>query len=222
MPVDVPIIHGQNLQRPIISMLSGVKDSPSIMKWTRILGSEKAPYRGITVGYMDAGDLIVAFVLKTGQAAERRIDRGRGIASLREHADRLIRRIAVVEPDVEQERRIQRVPLGMQRIAGIFHKYDLIRGHEGDVVEPGMLDIALVQHRQLAFVAGWLLQRQLHDRSEASVIPPASVNALVSPVSSKKNSWNWVPGRNCPFSGRLNGVAPAALAAALASNAVVP
>ena len=42
--------------------------------------------------------------------------------------------------------------------------------------------------------------------------------ALVSPVASKKNSRKPVPGRNCPFSGRLNGVAPAALAAALASN----
>ena len=32
-----------------------------------------------------------------------------------------------------------------------------------------MLDIALVKHRQLALVGGWL-QSQLHDRAEASVI----------------------------------------------------
>ena len=45
---------------------------------------------------------------------------------------------------------------------------------------------------------------------------------LVSPVSSKKNSRNRLPGRNWPFSGRLNGVAPAALASALALNGAKP
>ncbi len=45
---------------------------------------------------------------------------------------------------------------------------------------------------------------------------------LVSPVSSKKNSRNWLPGRNTPFSGRLNGVADLALASALALNAAKP
>ena len=44
----------------------------------------------------------------------------------------------------------------------------------------------------------------------------------VSPVSVKKNSRNVVPGRKTPFSGRLNGVASAALASALASNGSVP
>src|SRR5215475_15322966 len=47
-------------------------------------------------------------------------------------------------------------------------------------------------------------------------------SALVSPVASKKNVSNPEPGRNCAFSGLLNGVAPAALAAALALNAVAP
>ncbi len=46
--------------------------------------------------------------------------------------------------------------------------------------------------------------------------------ASVSPVSSKKNCLNPSPGRNCPFSGRLNGVAPAALASVLALNGVFP
>ena len=44
----------------------------------------------------------------------------------------------------------------------------------------------------------------------------------VSPVSSKKNVRKPVPGWNCPFSGRLNGVALAAFAAALALNGAVP
>ena len=51
---------------------------------------------------------------------------------------------------------------------------------------------------------------------------PACVAASVSPVASKKNSLNCLPGRNCPFSGRLNGVASFALASALASKGVVP
>src|SRR5262252_1476301 len=42
--------------------------------------------------------------------------------------------------------------------------------------------------------------------------------AFVSPVASKRNVRKFEPGWNWPFSGRLNGVAPAAFAAALASN----
>jgi hypothetical protein len=44
----------------------------------------------------------------------------------------------------------------------------------------------------------------------------------VSPVSVITNDLKSVPGTNFPFSGRLSGVAPAALAAALASNPAVP
>jgi hypothetical protein len=51
---------------------------------------------------------------------------------------------------------------------------------------------------------------------------PISVRLSVSPVSSKKNSVKLDPGRNCPFSGRLKGVAPDALAAALASKEPKP
>ena len=46
--------------------------------------------------------------------------------------------------------------------------------------------------------------------------------ALVSPVGSKKKVWKFEPGRNCAFSGRLNGLAPALFAAALASKESVP
>src|SRR6476469_5843430 len=53
--------------------------------------------------------------------------------------------------------------------------------------------------------------------------PGRVLEMLVSPVSVKENSLNPVPGRKTPFSGRLSGVAFAALAAAVASNAsVVP
>ena len=56
--------------------------------------------------------------------------------------------------------------------------------------------------------------------------PPAAgfsaLVALVSPVSSKKNVLKPESGRKRPFSGRLNGVAFAALASSLARNGVVP
>ena len=45
--------------------------------------------------------------------------------------------------------------------------------------------------------------------------------ASVSPVGSKKNVEKFEPGNQAIFSGRLNGVAPAAFAAALASKLVV-
>src|SRR5262245_66178457 len=48
--------------------------------------------------------------------------------------------------------------------------------------------------------------------------PPAHVRLSVSPVSSKYSSLKLEPGRNARFSGRLNGVAPAALASALSSG----
>src|SRR2546430_4344245 len=57
-------------------------------------------------------------------------------------------------------------------------------------------------------------------RAASSGVLPES--ALVSPVGSKKKVRKFAPGANCAFSGRLNGVASAALAAALASNVVVP
>ena len=55
--------------------------------------------------------------------------------------------------------------------------------------------------------------------------PPAfgaSVCAFVSPVSVKTKRPKCEPGWNCPFSGRLNGVAPAVLASAFAWNGCVP
>ena len=44
----------------------------------------------------------------------------------------------------------------------------------------------------------------------------------MSPVSVKKNSVNPSAGRNCPFSGRLNGVPPFAFASELALKVAVP
>ena len=56
--------------------------------------------------------------------------------------------------------------------------------------------------------------------------PPAvafsGLVALVSPVSSKKNVLNFEPGWKRPFSGRLNGVALAALARSIATNGALP
>ena len=51
----------------------------------------------------------------------------------------------------------------------------------------------------------------------SALTPPAQVRLSVSPVSSNQNSVKFEPGRKTPFSGRLNGVAPAAFASALSS-----
>src|SRR5882724_287206 len=53
-------------------------------------------------------------------------------------------------------------------------------------------------------------------RAASAGAPPAF--ASVSPVESKKNVRKFEPGRKATFSGRLNGVAPAFLASALASK----
>jgi hypothetical protein len=53
-------------------------------------------------------------------------------------------------------------------------------------------------------------------------VPFSGLVAFVSPVSSKKNSSKCEPGRNCPFSGRLNGVACAAFASGFATNGALP
>ena len=56
--------------------------------------------------------------------------------------------------------------------------------------------------------------------------PPAlafsTLSLFVSPVSSKKNFVKSVPGWKTPFSGRLNGVAFAALASGPATNGALP
>jgi len=55
--------------------------------------------------------------------------------------------------------------------------------------------------------------------------PPSSFSTLVafvSPVSVKKKSRKCEPGRNTPFSGRLNGVPCAAFASVFALNGAVP
>ncbi len=57
-------------------------------------------------------------------------------------------------------------------------------------------------------------------RSASAGTEPES--AFVSPVAAKTNVRNPDPGRNWRFSGRSNGVAPAAFASALASNGAVP
>ena len=94
-----------------------------------------------------------------------RVDRRRGVAAFREPANRLVRRIGVVDPRVEHESGIERVPLSVQRVTRVLDE-------RGEIL------------RQFSTLV-----------------------ALVSPVSSKKNSLNPSPGLKTPFSGRLNGVA---------------
>ena len=156
--------------RAVISVLPGIKDSPAIPERTRMLGSEQTVPRWITIRHMKTGDFVIPIVLKTGESAESGIESRRGIAPLRQHADRLICRIAVIDPDVEHEGGIEGVSLSMQRITGIFDEHNGMRRQKAGVIKPGMCEIALIQHRELARVAGWPLQSQPHDRPKASVI----------------------------------------------------
>src|SRR5215510_344964 len=68
--------------------------------------------------------------------------------------------------------------------------------------------------RPSSFFGDWSSQKIAPKPPDAA----ADVRLSVSPVSSKKNSVNFDPGRNTPFSGRLNGVAPAAFASVFASG----
>src|SRR5262249_52014459 len=149
--------------------------------------------------------------------------------------------VRVVLGDVEEVGGVERVPLRVQRVAGVFDERNQVLREEGDVVEASMGLVAVVEDRNRAHVARRRLD-QLEDRREAAGDvrrrtcraarmggvgggrfglgagpPPAHVRLSVSPVSSKYSSLNLEPGRNARFSGRLNGVAPAVLASALAS-----
>ena len=113
-------------------------------------------YCWIAIRYMEPCNFVIPIVLKAlnaGYRAKRRIERGRGVPSFRKHTNRLIRRIAVIGPDVEHENGIEGVPLGMERITGVFDEHNFIRHHKGDVIKPTMRDIALIKHREFALVA---------------------------------------------------------------------
>ena len=86
----------------------------------------------------------------------------------------------------------------------------VVLGQQGDVVERRVLGVTLEEQAQAARV-----RRTGASASSSWTVPkppqsaPACVPRSVSPVSVKANARKCVPGRNTPFSGRLNGVPPA-------------
>jgi len=109
----------------------------------------------------------------------------------------------------------------VEAIACVFDKYDLILRPERNIVKTGVLDVAL-KKRVRAPWSALLFKVSFCMAPNPPKSAPASVSEFVSPVSSKKNSWKCEPGRNCPFSGLLKGVPPAALAKALALKGTLP
>src|SRR5689334_15163332 len=83
----------------------------------------------VAVGDVQAGDLVVAVVAEASAAC---VERRRSVAALGEPADGLLPG-RVVRIDVPNERRIERVALAVQRVAGVLAERDRVAREEGDV-----------------------------------------------------------------------------------------
>ena len=114
-----------------------------------------------------------------------RVERRRRVAALGEPAHRLVRRVGVVGGDVEHEAGVERVPLPVQRVAGVLDERDQVLRQERDVVEAGVRRVALVEERQLAGVRRRVVLRQLEDAVQPPQQSFSTLVAFVSPVSSK-------------------------------------
>src|SRR5881628_1509586 len=82
--------------------------------------AQDAAWRGIAVRYVEAGDLVVAVVLKSCRPQQARVDRGRRITALSEDPDGLVGRIRVVGVHAEQVGRVEGVALGVQGVANVL------------------------------------------------------------------------------------------------------
>jgi DNA-binding transcriptional regulator LsrR (DeoR family) len=103
--------------------------------------------------------------------------------------------------DVEQVPGAQRVALAVQRVSSVLDEGDVVSVGEGDVVKATVRLVTFVEQRQLAGVSGHRILGELENAAPAPKSALAVLAALVSPVSSKKNSRKPLPRRNCPFSG---------------------
>jgi hypothetical protein len=74
----------------------------------------------------------------------------------------------------------------------------------------------------LDWVSFWIAPQPPAPPAPVSLAPFSVLSAFVSPVSEKKNCLKSEPGRKRPFSGRLDGVAFAALARLFALKGAVP
>src|SRR5438477_11698370 len=158
----------QNFIRIVVAVLSGVEGSPPGLEWNRALRTQKTVHAGITVGSMPTGNLVVTFVLESGHAGKTRVEGSRGVASLREQANGL-RASRVVHANVEQVRRVQRVSLRVQRVAGVLDEHNFVPCPKSSVVQAGVSHIAQIKKLDGADVRIRRLY-QFHDRSEAAKV----------------------------------------------------
>src|SRR5689334_15612621 len=164
-------LPGNDLPGDIVAMLLRVEHVPAIMEWVRRLGPEQATHLRVAVRNVEPGDLVVAVVLEAvASGAPRRINRCRGIAPQRENAHRLIRRVAVVQPYVEEIRGIEGVALRMQGVTRVLDEDDLVIGPEGHVVEAAVCLITLIEQREEAVIRRGRGLAQLEHGPEAAEI----------------------------------------------------
>src|SRR5262249_48499363 len=77
--IVVAAIRGrEDLPGRVVAVLLGPEQPPDAVPEVRVAGADEPTDRRVTVGEVDAGDLVVVLVL--AEAAVRGVDRGRGVA----------------------------------------------------------------------------------------------------------------------------------------------
>jgi hypothetical protein len=109
----------------------------------------------------------------------------------------------------------------MQRVAAILGCEQLVLVSKREIVEGVMLVIGEEEQRYGALITTDFTKADAENRPIRAARLQKGILASVSPVGSKKNVEKFEPGSQARFSGRLNGVAPAVFAAALASKPAV-
>src|SRR5262245_64458942 len=80
----------QDLPSVIVAVLLCVEEAPPILEGRRDPRAKQAVHRGISIGQMPAGNLVVAIILEPGHAEELRIKSGGGVTALGQNANGVI------------------------------------------------------------------------------------------------------------------------------------
>src|SRR5262249_31094962 len=113
--------RADDLPGDVVAVLAGVEDTPAVVERVRTRGAEQAARRRVTVGDVDAGDLVVAVVLEARRALQARVDRRGRIAALGDDPEGTVRRVRIVLAHVEEPARIEGVAGGVEAIATVLH-----------------------------------------------------------------------------------------------------
>src|SRR5262245_9687544 len=144
-------------------MLARVEEPPACLEWNRIFGAQQSAHRRISIRKVPPRNLVVALILEPRYSREPRVDGGGRVAPLRQNSNRTrSSRCAVVYSDVEEKGRIQRVRLGVERVAAVLHKHHLILRPESSIVEARMSHVAQIKEFDCPGI-GTRRKRQLHD-----------------------------------------------------------